>query len=358
LLKKHYLFKKIMFRVNFVFLLPLLFQFVYSQELIKINLKSVNRSSIILHDYQNSQYYGDITVGGQTFSVIFDTGSSNLWIPSKSCSTSCLRKHKYDSSLSSTYKPNGTEFKIVYGSGPVSGFLSTDSIEMGGYSIPHQTFAEITDTKGLGLAYKLGKFDGILGMAFDSISIDNVASPFYNLMQEGVLREPLATFILGDSQDGEIVLGGIESEKFYGDLHFIPVINDTYWTLELDTVSVSKEKLVSSAHCIIDTGTSLITGPPKVIEQIATAVGAKKVIAGEYSIDCSARLPNLTFVLGGTEFVLVGKDYLIESNGQCILGMMGLDINEGLWILGDVFIRKYYTVFDFGKKQVGFAQKI
>jgi hypothetical protein len=170
-----------MFRFTFVFLL--LIKLVFPQDLIKINLKSVNRSSIILHDYQNSQYYGDITVGGQTFSVIFDTGSSNLWIPSKSCSTSCLRKHKYDSSLSNTYKPNGTEFNIVYGSGPVSGFLSSDIIEMGGYSIPDQTFAEITDTKGLGLAYKLGKFDGILGMAFDSISIDNVASPFYNLMK-------------------------------------------------------------------------------------------------------------------------------------------------------------------------------
>ena len=153
-------------------------------------------------------------------------------------------------------------------------------------------------------------------------------------------------------------MGGIESEKFYGDLHFIPVINQTYWTLSLDSVSISSNKLISSVYCIIDTGTSLITGPTKVIEQIATAVGAKKVIAGEYSIDCSVSLPNLTFVLGGKEFVLSGKDYRIESNGQCILGLMGLDINNGLWILGDVFIRKYYTVFDYGKKQVGFAQKM
>lgn len=66
---------------------------VLSQTLIKIDLLQQHSSSdIVLHDYQNSQYYGNIIVGGQTFSVIFDTGSSNLWIPSKTCATSCFVK--------------------------------------------------------------------------------------------------------------------------------------------------------------------------------------------------------------------------------------------------------------------------
>lgn len=332
---------------------------VLSQTLIKIDLLrgDAPSSNIVLHDYQNSQYYGNIIVGGQTFSVIFDTGSSNLWIPSKSCATSCLRKNKYDSSKSSHYVKNDTKFNIQYGSGPVSGFLSSDTVNMGGFDIQNQTFAEITDASGLGLAFRLGKFDGILGMAFDTIAVDGVPSPFHNLMSQGLIREPLATFLLGDNQDGELVLGGIESEKFYGDLKFIPVINETYWVVSLDSLLVGDSKLASYAKCIIDTGTSLITGPASVVKQIADLVGAKKVIANEYSVDCSATLPDIVLHLGGKQFTLKGKDYIIENSGQCILGIMGLDVPNGLWIMGDVFIRKYYTVFDYGKKQVGFAVK-
>jgi hypothetical protein len=145
--------------------------------------------SIVINDYANSQYYGEITLGTpeQKFDVIFDTGSADLWVASVNCDDSCGRHNKYDSSKSSTYIANGTTFHIEYGSGPVSGYESMDALNMGGLVVPDQIFAEVTDVSGLGAAYKMGKFDGILGLAFPVLSVNKVPTAFQNLITHGLV---------------------------------------------------------------------------------------------------------------------------------------------------------------------------
>lgn len=80
--------------------------------------------------------------------------SSNLWVPSTKCtSIACFLHTKYDSSASSTYQVNGTEFSIQYGSGSMEGFVSTDLLSIGDLSIKDQDFAEATKEPGLAFAF-------------------------------------------------------------------------------------------------------------------------------------------------------------------------------------------------------------
>jgi len=318
---------------------------------------------VVISDYQNAQYYGPIGVGtpAQEFQVIFDTGSSNLWIPSSSCKD-CGSHVKYDSGASSTYAANGTAFNIEYGSGPVAGFLSQDNVTVGSVTVQGQMFAEITDVSGLGLAYGMGKFDGILGLAFPSIAVDGLTPVFNNIFEQGLVEDDVFSFKLGtaDGEAGELMFGGIDSSKYTGDLVYVPLSNETYWALTLDGLSVNGESMTTAKRVIIDSGTSLLAGPVDDVKALAAKVGAKKswINPQEYTVPCSSvdSLPEITITMGGNNFTLAGKDYTINAGFTCLFGIVGIDVPvEPLWIAGDVFMRKYYTVFDYGQKRMGFA---
>lgn len=321
-----------------------------------------------IHNFQDAQYYGPITLGGQDFQVIFDTGSSNLWVPNSNCS-GCGSHPKFDPSKSTTFKSDGRKFNIMYGSGPVSGVLGNDQVTAGGVTATDQTFALIDNVKGLGLAYAVGKFDGILGLAFRSISVDNITTVFGNMVAQQQVSEPVFAFYLSATSgtDGELTIGGIDKNHFTGDIHYVKLTSDTYWETRLDSLALEGMGSVTTAtKVIVDSGTSILAGPSADVKALAAKVGAKPFFLNpkEYTIDCKkvSSLPDLTITMGGANFTLTGDDYVIKAGGGavCLFAFTGIDVpapHGPLWIMGDVFMRKYYTVFDFGGKQLGFAPK-
>merc|ERR1719393_1188596 len=151
-------------------------------------------ANIPISDYQNAQFYGPIKIGGQDFQVIFDTGSANVWVPGKACGfTTCWLHHKYDETKSQTYQKDGRKFEVQYGSGPVEGIFSKDTVSLGSIDVKGQLFAEVSKVSfgPLNLAFAAGKFDGLLGLGFKS------------MIDQKLISEPVFAFYLPDDASAQ-----------------------------------------------------------------------------------------------------------------------------------------------------------
>lgn len=323
-----------------------------------------NSASIELTDVEDAYYYGSISIGtpAQSFSIDFDTGSANLWIPSASCTNCAKTASTYTSAASSTYAPDGSAFSIVYGSGACSGFFSQDLFAVGDLSTTI-TFAEVT-MESSDLTTLVG-VDGILGLGFPSLAINSVTPVVHQLVADGQISSAVFAFYLQDyTSTGELTIGAIDSTKYTGDLAYAPVTNASYWMVEMTSVRVSNTAYVSPTYAIIDSGTSLVVGPSKEVEPLMAGMGATYdpinelyyVVGATSSVDATSSLPDITIVLGNSAtLTITAADYYIGSVGNKMY--LGITSMAGLsfWILGDIVMRPYYTVFDIDNLRVGFA---
>lgn len=225
---------------------------------------------------KSSSTPGNTSHIGSVHILIFRYSSSNLWVPSTGCtSIACFLHAKYDSSTSLTYKQNGSSFAMNIGSGFVEGIVSQDILSVGDLSISHQDFAEAMKEPGLAVAFgrygcfystpKLTlnlhcRFDGILGLAYDTISVNHIVPPFYNMIQQGLLDEAVFSFRLGSSEEdgGEVTFGGIDQSSYRGSIHYVPVRRKAYWEVELQQVAFGDDLLeLENTRAAIDSGTHL-----------------------------------------------------------------------------------------------------
>ncbi|KAH9315179.1 hypothetical protein KI387_023806, partial [Taxus chinensis] len=239
-----------------------------------------------LQNFLDAQYYGEIGIGtpAQNFTVIFDTGSSNLWVPSTKChlSLACYFHSKFKSGQSSTYQVNGKSFEIQYGSGSVAGYLSQDHVTAGNLVVRDQVFAEVTREPGR--TFLSAKFDGILGLGFQKISVGNVVPVWYNMVKQGLVKQPVFSFWMNrktdDKEGGELVFGGVDPSHFKGEHAYVPVTREGYWQFNMGDFLIGGESTgfcAGGCAAIVDSGTSLLAGPSGIVAQINQAIGASGI---------------------------------------------------------------------------------
>ena len=259
-----------------------------------------------------------------------------------------------------------TSFAIQYGTGSCSGLLSRDTLIFNAKSrsaleLEGQAFAEVDSMDESVFTY--AHFDGILGLGFKQISVDGLKPSWPELLTK-IGGDKVFAFHLGQKKhDGEIIFGGVDNSHYKGKITWVDLSRLGYWQFEMDTVTVSSnDSLVSVAReAIADSGTSLIVGPPEDISKIKSQMVFEENEYGDSTVDCSkiSSLPDVTFMISGNRFTLEPRDYILEyteaGQTECILAFQEIEMQKPLWILGDVFMRKYYTVFDSGNKRLGFA---
>jgi len=305
-------------------------------------------------DHMNTQYFVNVSVGTpeQEFLVVPDTGSSNLWIYSSRChSVPCLTHDTFDASKSDTYEPRGDSFDILYGSGGVSGYTSKDIATFGDIPAPME-FGEIKKVSGV--TFYVSPMDGILGLAYDTISVNNL--PTW-LMSTDLEDKSFGFVLHNNPEESYMTIPGFDVEGYtLKQTH--NVIEQTYWNLNM--VSVTGPNGVTETpglKAAIDSGTSLIVGSADVIDPIIKGI--------EVAQDCSNlhELPEITFKIDHEDYPLSAEDYVVQitqgNQTQCLMGIMAMAVPDGFdyIIVGDVFMRPYATHFSRNDNTVSFYTK-
>ncbi|CAG8527687.1 2573_t:CDS:1 [Ambispora gerdemannii] len=308
-------------------------------------------------------YHGPIKIGGQTFNVIFDTGSSDIWVPAQECPDAACKSHKaFNPKKSKGFKTDNKPFDIQYGTGAVSGVIAVDDISIAGAKAKGQIFGLSTKMSDF---FTNAKFDGILGMGLDKLSSQNAKTPFTQLVEQKAVKDPVFGFFLGRQKDGrgnksQLTLGGVDSTKFTGQLKYNKLVGKNgYWEIALGDASVNGKPLgFSKKTAIIDTGTTLLIVPPADAAAIHKAIKGSVNQQGEYFVPCNTKaVVSLTF--GGVTYKISPKDLARERTNQhnlCVSGIAGDNIGgPNQWLVGDTFLKNVYSAYDIKKLAVGFA---
>ncbi|KAF8548460.1 acid protease [Imleria badia] len=304
-----------------------------------------------LTDDGNQRWYGTISVGSPAvdYKVDFDTGSADLFLPASNCNSTCDGHTLYNPNASTSAVDLNRRFMLSYGDGStVSGELYADTVTIAGFVAANQTIGAASQYS---TDFQIANFapDGLMGMAFESLSVFQANPVVQTLIAEGQISDPVFAFNLASS-GSELLIGGVDASLYTGPFTYTPVTYQGFWQINVDSINANGQAISTNVSAIVDTGTTLILGDAEIVGQFYSAINATDVGGGYYT-------RNIT--IQGKPFAISAETFNLGSYNSSGDSCMGAIVATGslgnMWILGDVFMRNVYTVFDVGGLQVGFA---
>ncbi|KAJ6541051.1 acid protease [Mycena vulgaris] len=356
----------------------------------------------------DDEYLTNVTIGGQHFSLIVDTGSSDTWVAQKgfncfdidgnpvSADTCAFGTAGFDTAASRTFQAfPKVSFNITYGDGEfLSGPVGFDTVAIGGLSVAHQEIGVPTLTAWEGD----GINTGLIGLAFPELtSVYNTTDPtkasganqlpysplFLSAVQQKKVKNPFFSIALDrgtfdqqindpfDPNLGFLAFGGIAPVPVVNKAVTVPIEGYSaqgtptnapgstffFYTVEVEAYTFGATTIHPIGSPIIDTGTTL-----NFMDTNTTAAFNAQFVPpavldenfGLYIVDCDAKVPTFGVKIGGKTFTIDARDQILpageddDGNIICITGTQdgGPDVAENIFILGDVFLHNVVTTFN------------
>ncbi|KZO97529.1 acid protease, partial [Calocera viscosa TUFC12733] len=308
-----------------------------------------------LTSYRDLLWYGPVQVGSdkQEFLIDFDTGSSDFFIAGTAC-PSCAKHATYDPSRSTSAVATGDTFELKYGDGSQAlGSVYLDTVSLSGLSATGVPVGSATFENG---SFTTDICDGLMGMAFPALSVYETGTPFFNaLMSQHAVAEGVFAFNLA-GENASLHLGSAQppflapgAQVFWND-----VTRPLYWEIGLQQVSVGAAVPVRNTTAIVDTGTTLVVGPPSAVAAFyasipGSAPAPKDVADGFYTFPCSAPPQDVAFTMGGVDYLMDPGNFnlgRLEQGSPLCVGAVYQQSRLNFWILGDAFLRGFASIFD------------
>jgi hypothetical protein len=163
--------------------------------------------------------------------------------------------------------------------------------------------------------------------------------------------------------DGELDLGEVNTERFSGEMNYMDCVpNDTgFWEISLEDAGIAGQKTVGlkGRTAIMDTGTSYILMPEDDALALHEGIEGYKQDGETFFVPCDTE-DVLQFHFNTKAYNISTTDWVggkVDS-GLCRSNIVGRQtFSETQWLVGDVFLKNVYSVFDFDKSRVGLGVK-
>jgi hypothetical protein len=337
------------------------------------------------------QYYGEVSVGTppQIFTVIFDTGSGHLLVPSAKCESEACNKHtRFWAQNSSTAIPiawadepleratdeSDRDTKVIsFASGDAIGQFTRDRVCLGAGKLfcADADFVEMTEESNN--PFRDADWDGVLGLG-QSISDAAEFNVFGVLAQHSSpkMSRPIFAVYLGKrvEDEAEITFGDVRMERAASNLTWVNVSEEGYWQFQFSDFTVNGKEMgmckkygERKCQAVLDTGSSLMMGPQQDLDVLLRLLN----FGNSTQMNCTdnSSFPTLGFVIAGKRFEMQPDDYMDRAHDpasspgvdSCWAHLMPIgDTGRGpILVLGMPFLRTFYTAYDVQEKKIGIA---